>query len=405
MLRGLSLSLGLLAVLSVARAAEPIRMEISSTGGPPLNFLIGGNNLENVITQVVKRQGELAALAGQPFVANLNYLGVPNAVILNVAADGRSANLSIPSAGVTRDFNAANPSALNDQIEDFISKQGSAQLAEMRREINRVSPVGITDGNPNSTTALFAENFFDALGLSPGRQFGDATEADRPTRISVIGAAGGFSAAEFQGWRYSGRIQVDHRISSKLALVAFAPVNYITIEGAKVYGFGVGVGLPWAVVGDFDQRAFRWTVAPFAGAMFRWSVDLAGGGAALTAGVNTMITQPLGDNWEASLIGQISGYQGVPFDIDGYELDKVVDQQVLKVGAQMVYRFNERWQTETYAIGNRFMQPAAVQNWFTFGVGLQARLGGGWSARVAYVLDTGNNYTGNSGRLQIAWAF
>lgn len=160
-----------------------------------------------------------------------------------------------------------------------------------------------------------------------------------------------------------------------------------------------------AVIGNFEERVARWTLSPFVGSMFRWSEDLAGGGAVVSAGLNTAVTIPWGERWETSLIAQISDYRGIPFDVDGYELDKVVDQQVLKVGAQAVYRVNTWLLAETYVIGNRFLQEAAVQDWFTFGVGLQARLSEGWAVRGAYVLDKGPDYVGNSGRLQLNYAF
>lgn len=239
----LSAVLSLLA--SALRAAEPIRIAIESTAGVPQSFLVGGNNVESVIAQVVERQGELAALAGQPFTANVNYLGVPNSAILSISADGRSATLTIPSANYTQDFSASNPDQLNKDIQKFLKKDGSSQLAEMRRQVNKESPVGITDGNPNSTTAMFAENFFDALGLNPGRQFGDEAESARQTRMSWVSVGGAFNADEFHGWRVSSRLQVDHRVNRRVSLVAFMPVNYVSLEGSQVYGVGGALEPRW----------------------------------------------------------------------------------------------------------------------------------------------------------------
>lgn len=387
------------------QAADPLQVYIEVTTGTGQTYLIGGTNVENVIRQVIERQGELAAIAGEPFVAQLNYLGVPDSAILSVSADGKSATLEVPAANFKKNFSATSPDKLNSEVQNFIRKDGSKQLAEMRRQVNKESPVGITDGNPNSTTALTASAFFDALALNPNRKFGDEVEKTDPWRLSFHGSGGTFNASAFHGWIAGGRLQLDYQVHRKLSIVGIMPFNFVNIGGSQVYGIGGGLGVPIAVIGNFDERTSRWTLAPFVGGMFRWSEDLAGGGALVTAGINSALSFPLGENWEPALIFQISDYRGVPFDIDGYELDKVVDQQVLKLGGQLVYRFEERLLGEIYGVANRFLQDAAVQDWATFGVGLRMRLWKSWSLGGGYELNTGPDYNANGGRITLGYRF
>ncbi|MGE9294397.1 MAG: hypothetical protein ACQKBW_12345, partial [Puniceicoccales bacterium] len=160
-----------------------------------------------------------------------------------------------------------------------------------------------------------------------------------------------------------------------------------------------------AILGNFEKRTTRLTLSPFVGGMFRWSEDLAGGGALITAGGNMMLSVPISERWESSLILQISDYRGVPFEVDGYELDKVVNQQVLKVGGQIVYRITDYLLAEGYTVGNRFLQDAAVRDWLTVGVGLKLRLWKYWSLGGGYELDNGPDFNSNAGRLTIGARF
>ncbi len=402
---GVQVWFALLLMGVVLNAAKPLEIYVQSTSGSGQTFQIGGTNIDGLITQVVERQGQLAVLVGQPFDAQLSYLGVPNSARLNISANGLSATLEIPSANFKKTFTAATPNQLNNQIQNFLRKEGSSELAEMRRYVNTVSPAGITDGNPYSTTALLASEFFDALALDPNRTFGDEPRQPGEVRLSLISGGGAYNASTFHGWRLSARVQADYRVNRKLSLVAILPFNYLNLEGSQIYGVGGGLGVPIAILGNFEERKTRLTVAPFVGGMFRWSEDLAGGGAMVSAGANASLTVPLGEHWEPSLIVQISDYRGVPFDVDGYQLDKVVDQQVLKVGGQVVYRITDSLLAEGYAVANRFLQDAAVQNWVTVGAGLKLRLWRQWFIGGGYELDSGADFNANAGRLTLGVRF
>lgn len=402
MLRSYITVILLLSINHGLRASDSIGVIVISTANQQFEF--GGNNVSDVVTEVTERQGELSSLTGQAFTASLNYLGVAGSIVIDFSADGRSATLTIPSTGFTQDFSAASESKLNDELQDFLQKDGSAQLAEMRRQVNKESPVGITDGNPNSTTSLLASDFYEAMGLNLARNFpGAQTEAKNG--FSFIASGSRFEAGSFNGWSTGGRVEYRHRFNPKLELVTIMPFSYYQIETSEIFGIGGGIGLPVAIIGKLNKRETRLTLAPFVGGMFRWSEDLAGGGALVSFGVNTTLAVPVDESWMITGLFQISDYRGVPFDVDGYELDNVVDQQIVKVGAQVIYDFNDWLLAELNLTGNRYLRTAAVQDWGSIGTGITVKLGQQWFVRCMYELNKGQDFLANTGSARIGLRF
>ena len=84
---------------------------------------------------------------------------------------------------------------MSDQLVDFLESTGSAELAKLRKFVNTVSPVGISDGNPYSTTALTARSWVDAF--TEARNL-STTETDK-TRLSIDYGQSTYTAGLFAG--------------------------------------------------------------------------------------------------------------------------------------------------------------------------------------------------------------
>ncbi len=185
----------LAALPGLVQASDLFQVTAITTSGAPLTISAGGENMPDLIENVINTQGDFAQLGSRDFSGTLTYAGVPNAMIVDVNAEGTQAVLRIPSTGLVKVFNAANREDLEDQVVDWIKEDGSSEYAKFLREIEKESLVGVVDGNPSSATAFMANHIFDRYALH------NVATLARPEYVqagpgSAIRLEGGFSTIE-----------------------------------------------------------------------------------------------------------------------------------------------------------------------------------------------------------------
>jgi hypothetical protein len=130
--------------------------DISATGTDETTVTASSSNIINLTDNLVKEQSQFASLAGQGFSGNLTYGGVPNAVQLTLNPAHTQATLILLGNPTPIVFNGTNQSDLQNQIKNYIKKNGASTYANFIKAIDEQSPVAAIDGNPQAATSASA---------------------------------------------------------------------------------------------------------------------------------------------------------------------------------------------------------------------------------------------------------
>src|SRR5204862_1280118 len=128
---------------------------------------INGTDLIGLTTHLIEQENEFANFLNRSYSANINYLGVKNALQLTSNATGTSVTVHIPSTGFTRTFMGASAEDVRRQIEDFIKKNGADEYARFQKSINESSKIAPLDGNPQAATAWLNAGAFSRFAFDP----------------------------------------------------------------------------------------------------------------------------------------------------------------------------------------------------------------------------------------------
>lgn len=390
--------------LHALQAADPIFIFAVNGGAPPQEIRIGGSGITELITEVTERKGEFIAFAGQSFNANLTYLGVKNAILFDFSADGKSATVRIPAANFQRTFTAADADRLSDDLEGFLRTEGSGEISQLRRYVNSVSPAGVTDGNPLSTTAQISSNWVEALDLDFDRHDHSASKHTK-NHIRLDFSQTSYQAADFSGSLTAGRFRLSRDINERVEIVAVLPFNYQLIENSELIGVGAGLSIPVTLIGEKFDAPLRWKLSPLLGGMFRISEDLASGGGVLAYGLNSTLAYQVNERLAIAGIAQYNHYDGIPIDIEGYELDHVVNQGLLMLGTQISYQYAKQIRFGTHLHGMHYLEDAAVQEWINLGASVQYQFNSHTSLRGSYERTEGDDFDSNRFALNLAFDF
>ena len=376
-------------------AEDPIFIFAITGGTPPQELQISGSNITDLITEVTKRQGEFSSFTGEDFTANLSYLGVRNAILFDFSADGKTATVSIPSANYSGTFSAADANKLSDNLEDFMKTEGSQQIAALRQFVNTVSPVGVTDGNPISTTALLSHSWIDALSDHTESRSLSNKDKFHKNLVQFDISQTTYNAASFNGSLSEADLRISRQLNESLGIVMILPFNYQLIEESQVFGAGAGLAIPLTLMGKNSDSHFRWKLSPLAGGMFRISEDLASGGGVLSYGLNSIANWKLTDQLSISAITQYNLYQGVPYDIEGYELDHTVDQSLITLGTELSYSSKFKLKSTCHLLGMHYLKDAAIADWVDVGAKLEYPLSNHFRIQASYSRIQGGDFEAN----------
>jgi hypothetical protein len=360
---------------------------------------------------------QFKALEGRAFSAALRYGGIPNAVRFEQNAAGTSATLAIPATGFRREFTGNSRSDVEDQIRDFLLKEGTSAYAKFLRTVNERSLIGVTDGNPLAATAVFADSAFTKFGLlrtplDPGQTYDDS--AGSGVRFDVAG--GTADTDEGDGYFVSGSISSTWRFNGNVALSLATPFTYRDIEGAQVFVGGTELALPivlarWggssgprgnAPWGDGSRGGIgSWQLTPSFLAGAAGSVDLAAGGTFLGGGLTSALKIPLAPRTAVTVGNGIYAFEGFPIGFGEYDFDTDLTQQVLKNGVKLTQGLGPGTFADVGVAHTLFLQDAAMDSYLSPTAGIGVRFGERAGLRVAYRADLGDEFTAQGGSVQV----
>lgn len=387
---------------------------ITASGGAP-TITVGSNSVLDLIQNAVNAQGQFSSFNGVAMNNSLNYAGVANAISLNVNNTGTSAFLNIPSIGYTRSFNGANRSDTEQQIENFLKSDGADVLARFLKAMSESSLVAVTDGNPNSTTAFAASQAYGAYAMTFA-ETSEEKEAPQPpsehVALGIVADVGTFDANGFKGKAYSLPMYARFSLSKRVGLNIDLPLNYVQVESADIFGFGMAIGLPTKVVLKTKESPLSWQVTPYGGANMSASKDFLAGGLIANGGVNSLLAYDFG-KMTLSMGNHFSLHESVPMTFDSYTFDPGVSQYILKNGLKLDIPIHRHWVMDFYAVHTKFLEKAALDQYYTVGaeVGYR-RIGTSESGKKknGYIKfgiysDIGAHYTSAHAQFGTGWKF
>jgi hypothetical protein len=303
-------------------------------GGPVVGFNQGSSKLPGFVQDLVTGSGQFSGLANRGLQAGLRYADVPNALNFNIQQVGTQWTAKLVSPFdpriINRNFTAATRDQLDDAIQAYLKKDGSADLAKFLAAMGKRSVAGVLDGNPNAATAQVANQTFMEYGFRPTEtadevaadEDGDAAAPAGHVGLAMTADVGTFRSRGIEGQSYSWTpvlpfvVGKARRVKVELAL----PLNYTQIEGADQYRAGAQVGVSVLVVKRRKDQPWLWQVSPHAGAVVAGSADMISGGLMASGGV-TSYTSYRSGNWEFSMGNQVTVHEGIRVSVDSYTFD------------------------------------------------------------------------------------
>lgn len=390
--------------------------DLFSMSVAPGGTVVGDNNLLTLVDKIINGKDEFAFFAGPgaAYVGTLRYGQVQNAINFSMNAPRTSADLNIPSIGFTRTFVGANQADLENQIEAFLKKDGADVYARFLKSMAAQSLVAVSDGNPNATTAIAAGQSFQnyAMTFAETREEMDAPKngGDR-VALGIIADIGAFDANGIKGTAYSLPMFARFKLTERVGLNFDIPLSYIDIDGAKVFGVGLGIGLPVKVILRAKGSPWFWQLAPSVGVNASASKDMLAGGMVVSGGFNSLLAYDFG-GFTVSMGNHISVYEGMPLTLDSYRFDPGVSQQILKNGFKLDVPLGQRWIVDVYAIHTKFLAAAGLDQYVTVGGELGYRFAGkpgvkksnGYMKLGVYA-DVGEDYTSAHVQIGSSWKF
>src|SRR2546422_645188 len=104
-LAGVGMVILAFATASRARADSLEFMVQTTDSGTPLSSTVKGTDFLNLTTHLVEQEKEFAGFLGRSYAANVQFLGVKNALQFSSNAAGTSVTIHIPRTGFTKTLN------------------------------------------------------------------------------------------------------------------------------------------------------------------------------------------------------------------------------------------------------------------------------------------------------------
>jgi len=357
----------------VAGATDLFGVEATYSGG---TITQTASSLPNLVEALVNNQGAFAPLVGNNFTGSLTYYGIPGAVTVNVQGETQL-TITSPLTGLNRTFTGTDRSDLENQLTDWLLKNGSSEAAKLIQAAAERSAAAITDGNPSSATARIADRAFGAFGLFPAARVMRGSEPGHYAALwfltrqskadTPVGTA---ESADYElnipWWLNFGR---------HFSLIGNTSGQYMDTEGTAIYGGGSDLGLGIRPFVRDGQSNFGWQITPFVGLHGIGTYDGATGGLLNQFGIASRLEFQLPHGILLIVANQFSHFNSLEFKIEDVEIDPGVEQDVLKNGLMVdvpVWTAKSLY-ANGFFVDTRFLQEAAVDNYQTLGAGLSLR--------------------------------
>jgi hypothetical protein len=389
--------------VSVCFGTQPFEIDVSN------GLSVQGTSIVDLVQNLIKAQDQFASLSSSPtFGATATFLGVPNALSFNYTSAGPGGvqvQFNIPSINYTKTFTGPDRNNVETQLKDFIEKDGSSILAQFLKSIAKESPNAVTDGNPNAATATMASNTFFSQGFTSTSELAPGTNEERPNLSGFgLGFNGGqFNAGGMKGNNLDIAVPFKIKFTDRLSLAGNIPINYLTLEGAKVYGIGLNLGLPYRVLIMDRSSPWNWRVTPSVGTDVRGSEDLASGAALWDAGLTSSVDYRVNSKLIVCMINQLTHYSSFRVTYGSYSFDPDIRQEILKDGVRCVTPLTPRLIGDVFVIDTRFLKDAAVKSFETYGGSLSFHLTRTMNLSLGANYDNGDRFRAWSVGCSSAW--
>jgi hypothetical protein len=260
---------------------------------------------------------------------------------------------------------------------------------------NSQTPIGVTDGNPQATTAVFASDAFNIYGLYP------LLDKEPKGLLNHYAFRADFSYGELhtdvidgefytlnlaQGWRFTDHIGVVYSI----------PMEYRDTEGAHVYIAGVNAGLPINILLDHG-KGLAWSLTPWAVAGVGVSDELDQGAIVYGVGGTSSLTLH-GKFLGITIANQISYEDGEPFEYDSFfNNEQAIHQTILKNGVIGAFKLGPAFVDGGLSYTN-LLDGGFIDEYWSPDAGIGLKLGNGF-LRAGYHGDIGDDYRATTIRL------
>ncbi len=391
------LPITLLSAVSLAKAGDLFVVDVETTSGGALSKSVGDSSLLDLVEKLIERKGQFQEFDNRDIEGSITYAGVRNALVFSLNDAHTEATLTIPSTGFTKTFTGDDKNDLEDQIEDFLKKDGADEFAAFLKEMNRRSLVAVTDGNPQATTARMAGSAFERFSLNPTFIATSPSTANNQLRGSQFRfdiKGGTIDTDHGDGTFVDFSLASGYRFNEGVALTLTTVGGYRDIEGADVFDLGFDIGVPISIIPPRGDANLNWTVTPFAQVGMALSPDYLAGGILGGAGIANHVALQLGLT-TISMGNQISFYEGVPIKVGDYDFDTDITQQVLKNSLKLSQQLSATLFADVSLTHSMFLEDAAVEDWISPGVGIGSNWDGG-GMRIGYQGDLGDDYTAHS---------
>jgi hypothetical protein len=295
-------------------------------------------------------------------------------------------------------------STVNVNYQNGVVNVNAGSAAKVTPEIH------LSDGTPDSTTALLADSTFYGFGsLSQSMALGlDTTgETTKENAVSLTFDAGEFDIQGQHGQTYTIPIAGGFKINDRVRLDYEIPLQYLTIEDTSLFQAGLTLDLPVKVIIPSPNQPWSWIVTPTAAVALSGSKEIIGGGA---------LTNVFSYRWRgitATYGNYISFFEGDVLATNDPKFPSGVSQQIMKNGLRLDIPFAKSWIVEAYGIYTQFFQSATIGNYFTLGAELGhhftwdvegQHLDLGYLSLGLYS-EFGNHYSSGHAQIGSAWRF
>jgi hypothetical protein len=401
-------AIGLLAALAVPATARDLF--VLDAGG----VSDSGHDVTELVDDFLSHEGKFAALGLQPsYAATLDYLGMRSAMTMQASAFGQQVVLRIPSTGFSRTFTGTSPQDVQNQVEDFFEGSGAHQLARFLEKSNGDTALALLDGNPRSTTAMFARSAFERFGIGPLRSRAGYLREPVATvghlDLGVEARGGVVEAGHFHSLYTSDAALTLGGDFDRVGVYASLLGQYRNYDGAEVYDAGLELGVPITVARPGGENPLRWSVTPVVQVGGGASRELFAGGFLVGGGLVSSFGWNLGQ-LELTVADQFVYYGGVPLGtIGGVRIETELDQWITRNGIKMTF-YPPGFEWLSFEGGAAFMHflgsDAKIPSAASPFAGVAVKPADFVRMRIGWEADFGrHDYAVQTGRVDVGFAF
>ncbi len=295
------------------------------------------------------------------------------------------------------------------------------------------TPTAVTDGHPLASTTIAAQE--TALGsafiepdtaiesFEPQTTPGTGEGAVSATgRLDSFGAELGTGSYDIGGMKanvYTLRIPFGYTISERDKLDFSIPISItnlkdvlaeldssgnMTLDNAKVYGYGLNASYTRKVITKASEGPFRWNLTPSAGLFVRESSDMNLGSMVFNVGLSSSFAYQFAPGWVVNMGNSVSA--AFCSSIKSYP-DPIRDEQQVAINGLQLIHMRGRFTYSAYVMDTRYLKSdnTYVSSFQSYAVSLGFKLTQKRSVKLTLISENGSDYSSFRGMIGSTWKF